>query len=149
MYRRTSAAYHMLRPTTQACTALLAAVFLSSPGEAAQCPLNNMAEQLLAPELRSDTPQYAENDYRKQLLRFVNAYYSQLAGDLLRGNGEYLAALHRLMGSTDPAACTATYRELLLTEGSSQDLGLALWSLRTAEPSGVSASPDSVAVQQQ
>lgn len=122
---------------------------LPCASQAAMCPLDNMVTQLLAPELRSDTPQYAENDYRKQLLRFVNAYYSQLAGDLLRGNGEYLAALHRLMGSTDPAACTATYRELLLTEGSSQDLGLALWSLRTAEPSGVSASPDSVAVQQQ
>lgn len=149
MYRPPCTGYYMPFSAFHKLAIALAWAWLPYASHAAICPLDSMDAQLLAPELRSDTPQYAENGYRKQLLRFVNAYYSQLAGDLLRGNGEYLAALHRLMGSTDPVTCTAIYRELLLTEGSSQDLGLALWSLRTAQPSSVLAGPESATVQQE
>lgn len=109
----------------------LAAISQPATASTALCTLNTLDEQLLAPELRSETPQYAERNYRKQLLRFVNAYYSSLASDLLRGNGDHLTALHRLMGSTDNNLCTETYRELLLTEVTSQNFALALWALRT------------------
>jgi len=95
------------------------------------CDLLPMEQQLQIEELRTDLPQYAEINYRKQLLRYVNAYYSNIAEDLLRGEGEYLNALHRLMGS-DSHTCTAAYRELLVTKLSSQDFAMDLWAMRTA-----------------
>lgn len=100
------------------------------------CELNALPAQLQAPELRTDTQQYAMTHYRGQLLRYVSGYYSQIADDLLRGDGEYLQSLHTLMGSVAGAnsQCTATYRQLLLQENSAQAFGLALWQLRVAPP---------------
>jgi hypothetical protein len=96
---------------------------------AATCTLEPIGEQLQIPELRTDEPRYAEINYRKRLLRFVNSYYSNIAQDLLRGEGEYADSLHRLMGSVDDG-CTVMYRELLVREVNSQDFGVALWALR-------------------
>lgn len=104
------------------------------PTLAADCTLIPIEEQLQTAELRTDElrtdePQYAENNYRRRLLRFVNSYYSNIAEELLRGQGEYLLSLHRLMGSASDS-CTSAYRELLLQEVNSQDFGMALWMLR-------------------
>lgn len=101
---------------------------------AADCALTPINEQLQVAELRTDEwrpyePQYAEKIYRKRLLRFVNAYYSNIAEDLLRGQGEYLIALERLMGSSDKQ-CVSVYKALLLQEVNSHDFGIALWTLR-------------------
>lgn len=103
---------------------------------ATNCALVPIEEQLQVAELRTDElridePQYAEANYRKRLLRFVNSYYSNIAEDVLRGQGEFLLSLHRLMGSASDG-CTMAYRELLLQEVNSQDFGIALWTLRTA-----------------
>jgi hypothetical protein len=91
-----------------------------------------MDKQLQIAELRTDTPQYAETIYRMQLMRFVNAYYSDIARDLLRGEGQYLTSLHRLMGSTGDNSCTKTYKDMMLLENNSPDFGFALWLLRAA-----------------
>lgn len=115
---------------------LLPALVIAGHGfviQANACTLAEMDKQLLVAELRTDTPQYAETMYRLQLMRFVNAYYRDLARDLLRGEGEYLNALHHLMGSTNDSSCTTTYRELLLQENNSPDFGFALWSLRSGQ----------------
>ncbi|HSC76682.1 MAG TPA: hypothetical protein VLB90_10660 [Pseudomonadales bacterium] len=104
------------------------------PALAEECILIPIAEQLQVAELRTDEvradePQYAENNYRRRLLRFVNSYYSNIAEELLRGQGDYLLSLHRLMGSSSDS-CTLVYRKLLLQEVNSQDFGIALWMLR-------------------
>lgn len=111
-------------------------VFVQQSAVAANCVLVPIEEQLQLAELRTDEqylaePQYAQASYRKRLLRFVNSYYSNIAEDILRGQGEYLESLHRLMGSASDG-CTMAYRELLLQEINSQDFGIALWTLRTA-----------------
>lgn len=111
-------------------------VFVQQSVAAAHCALIPIEEQLQVAELRTDElridePQYAEANYRKRLLRFVNSYYSNIAEDVLRGQGEYLLSLHRLMGSASDD-CTMAYRDLLLQEVNSQDFGIALWMLRTA-----------------
>ncbi|HRG49444.1 MAG TPA: hypothetical protein PKW02_00220 [Pseudomonadales bacterium] len=100
----------------------LAAVYADS------CSLAPMAEQLQQPGLRADKVQHAEFEYRRQLLRFANGYYGSLAQDILRGEGEYLHALQRLMGAE---GCLDTYRQLLLQETSGLDFALALWLWRT------------------
>lgn len=102
----------------------------------ADCALVPIEEQLQVAELRTDEPrmdepQYAEANYRKRLLRFVNSYYSNIAEDILRGQGDYLVSLHRLMGSASDD-CTVVYRGLLLQEVNSQDFGIALWTFRTS-----------------
>jgi hypothetical protein len=114
---------------------------------AADCVLLPIEEQLQTAELRTDEvradePQYAENNYRRRLLRFVNSYYSNIAEELLRGDGDYLLSLHRLMGSASES-CTLVYRDLLLQEVNSQDFGIALWMLRKP----VSASATAAAAQ--
>jgi hypothetical protein len=110
----------------------LAGLCITQPSVATPaCNLLSMEQQLKIEELHTDLPQYAEINYRKQLLRYVNGYYSNIAEDLLRGEGQYLNALHRLMGS-DSASCTATYKELLVSQPSSQDFAMDLWSMRTA-----------------
>jgi len=96
---------------------------------ATDCALTPMEEQLQIAELRTNDPEYIEGNYRKRLLRFVNSYYSNIAEDVLRGQGEYLASLHRLMGSAN-GSCTNTYRALLVQEVNGQDFGMALWTLR-------------------
>jgi hypothetical protein len=111
-------------------------VLVQQSAVAANCVLIPLGEQLQVAELRTDEsniaePQYAEAGYRKRLLRFVNSYYSNIAEDILRGQGEYLASLHRLMGSASNG-CTMAYKELLLQEVNSQDFGIALWTLRAA-----------------
>jgi len=95
------------------------------------CALTPMEEQLQIAELRTNDPEYIEVNYRKRLLRFVNSYYSNIAEDLLRGQGEYLVSLHRLMGSANDG-CTGAYKALLVQEVNSQDFGIALWTLRVA-----------------
>lgn len=101
---------------------------------AANCVLTPINEQLQIAELHTDEwrpnePKYTEKIYRKRLLRFVNAYYSNIAEDLLRGEGEYLIALERLMGSSNKQ-CVSAYKALLLQEVNSHDFGIALWTLR-------------------
>lgn len=113
---------------------LAGCLYVQLPVLAADCALMPIEEQLQTAEvrteeLRADEPQYAENIYRKRLLRFVNSYYSNIAEELLRGQGDYLLSLHRLMGSASDS-CTLVYRELLLQEVNSQDFGIALWMLR-------------------
>lgn len=108
---------------------LLSGWCVQSPVLAADCALLPIEAQLQAAELRVDEPRYAEINYRKRLLRFVNSYYSNIAQDLLRGEGEYADSLHRLMGSVSDT-CVAAYRELLVQEVNSQDFGMALWALR-------------------
>jgi len=110
------------------------AIFLIATGiatdiAAMDCALTPMEEQLQIAELRTNDPEYIEVNYRKRLLRFVNSYYSNIAEDLLRGQGEYLVSLHRLMGSANEG-CTNTYKALLVQEVNSQDFGIALWTLR-------------------
>jgi hypothetical protein len=100
---------------------------------AGECVLRPMAEQLQMPELRFDNPQGAMRGYRVRLLRFVNAYYGAIAQDILRGDGEYWLALQKLMGSTGDG-CLSLYRQTLAQEATSQDFGLALWTLRVAAP---------------
>ena len=105
------------------------------------CQLAPMAEQLLHPSVRADTPAYATTHYRKQLLRYVNGYYSDIAGDIMRGDGEYLDTLNVLMGSAGDS-CTETYKTLLLGSNSGQSFALALWELRSADPGAIaSATP--------
>ncbi|HQQ62132.1 MAG TPA: hypothetical protein PLF22_01025 [Pseudomonadales bacterium] len=116
---------------------LSAAVFYASGVKAGTlCELNALPAQLQATELRTESQQYAMTYYRSQLLRYVSGYYSQIAADLLRGEGEYLHSLHILMGSAGGAGspCTAAYRQLLLQENSAQAFGLALWQMRVAPP---------------
>jgi hypothetical protein len=101
---------------------------------AGQCVLTPMAEHLQIAALRTDEwhpdeSEYAEKVYRRRLMRFVNSYYSDIADDLLRGEGDYLAALEHLMGS-DSADCVALYKHLLVQEVNSQDFAFALWTLR-------------------
>ena len=96
------------------------------------CALKPMKEQLDIAELRTNDPEYIEVNYRKRLLRFVNSYYGNIAEDLLRGQGEYLLSLHRLMGSTNDS-CTNAYKALLVQEVNSQDFGIALWTLRVGQ----------------
>ena len=55
---------------------------------ATHCVLTPMEEQLQIAELRTNDPEYIEVNYRKRLLRFVNSYYSNIAEDVLRGQGE-------------------------------------------------------------
>lgn len=102
------------------------------------CALNPLPAQLETTALRSETQQYAMTHYRSQLLRYVSSYYGGIAGDLLRGDGEYLQTLHTLMGSAGEgavtSACTAVYRQLLLQENASQAFALALWQMRVAPP---------------
>jgi len=97
------------------------------------CTLLPLQQQLQAPEVRRELPQYAESNYRNQLLRFTTNFYARLAQDLLRGEGEYLTSLHRLMGSSGNS-CTHHYRGLLLSNGNSRDFALALWQLRQQKP---------------
>lgn len=108
-----------------------------------------MDRQLQIAELRTDTPQYAETIYRMQLMRFVNAYYSDIARDLLRGEGQYLTSLHRLMGSTDDKSCTKTYKDMLLLENNSPDFGFALWTLRVADSDAKTATTTTTTTRQQ
>jgi hypothetical protein len=102
------------------------------------CELNALPAQLQATEIRTETQQSVMSHYRSQLLRYVSNYYSQIADDVLRGDGEYLLALHKLMGSDsggiDGRQCTAAYQQLLLHEKSGQAFGLALWQMRIAPP---------------
>ena len=114
---------------------LLGCCFLLLSVAAADCALVPIAEQLQTAPLRTNNPEYndpdaMENHYRKRLLRFINSYYSNIAEDLLRGEGEYLLSLHRLMGSASDT-CTAAYKVLLVQEVNSQDFGMALWGLRS------------------
>ena len=99
---------------------------------ATNCVLTPMGEQLQIAELRTNDPEYIEVNYRKRLLRFVNSYYSNIAEDVLRGQGEYLVSLHRLMGSANDV-CTDAYKALLVQEVNSQDFGIALWTLRVGQ----------------
>lgn len=121
-----------------ACCVLLLSVSAQTAFADNACELNALPEQLQTTELRTDTQQYAMTHYRSQLLRYVSNYYSQIADDLLRGDGEYLVSLHKLMGSAGAGStemqCTATYRQLLLQEKSSQAFALALWQMRVAPP---------------
>lgn len=93
------------------------------------CTLLPMEEQLRLPIVRSDTPAYAELNYRKQLTRYVNGYYGSIASDLVRGEGQYLDALNALMGSPDKS-CNNTYRDMLAAHVGSGALAKALWELR-------------------
>jgi hypothetical protein len=107
---------------------------------AIDCALTPLEEQLQIAELRTNDPEYIEVNYRKRLLRFVNSYYSNIAEDLLRGQGEYLLSLHRLMGSANDG-CTDAYKALLVQEVNSQDFGIALWTLRVGSQSAARAWP--------
>lgn len=138
-------------PWALSCIAALfsACCFAQSAAVGAGCTLTPIEEQLQiaelrTDELRADDAQYIENNYRKRLLRFVNSYYSNIAEDILRGQGEYLLSLHRLMGSTHDA-CTMTYKALLVKEVNSQDFGAALWLFRT-EMTAVSTAAQTWAV---
>lgn len=115
-----------------------------APGVAAVCELLPMDEQLQITELRGDDPSQAEDDYRRQLMHFVRAFYGNIAQDILRGEGEYLYALQRLMGSAGND-CVALYRMTLLQEASSRDFALALWSLRVRD--AIMQSPATQAAQ--
>lgn len=114
----------------------------------AACNLLPMEMQLQTRELRTDLPQYAEINYRKKLMRYVNAYYSNIAEDLLRGDGEYLNALHRLMGSDSPD-CTMTYKNLLVAGVSSQDFAMELWAMRTVAATDANTAQTSNNTQQE
>ncbi len=107
---------------------------------ATHCVLTPMEEHLQIAELRTNDPEYIEVNYRKRLLRFVNSYYSNIAEDVLRGQGEYLVSLHRLMGSTNEG-CTDAYKALLVQEVNSQDFGIALWTLRAGSQDAAQTWP--------
>lgn len=108
---------------------------------AGECVLRPMAEQLQMPELRFDNPQGAMHGYRVRLLRFVNAYYGAIAQDILRGDGEYVLALQKLMGSTG-GDCVAAYRQILSQAVDSQDFAAGLWAMRTSAAANTSPVRD-------
>ncbi|MEZ5493134.1 MAG: hypothetical protein R3E61_00720 [Pseudomonadales bacterium] len=103
---------------------------LATSALADSCTLLPMAEQLQQPTVRANEPQHTELKYRRQLLRFANGFYGALSQDILRGEGEHLQALQRLMGSVGDG-CLDTYRQLLLQETNGLDFALALWLWRT------------------
>ena len=119
---------------------LLGWCFLQPCIAVADCTLVPMDEQLQISELSTNDPEYIEVNYRKRLLRFVNSYYSNIAEDVLRGQGEYLVSLHRLMGSANDS-CTDAYKALLVQEVNSQDFGIALWTLRAGSQDAAQTWP--------
>lgn len=114
---------------------------LATSALADSCTLLPMAEQLQQPAVRANKPQHTEFEYRRQLLRFANGFYGALSQDILRGEGEHLLALQRLMGSVGDG-CLDTYRQLLLQETNGLDFALALWLWRTGGETNTAPAQD-------